>query len=208
MGQFRSTDDDGKAAVLEKRNTVIDQRRQRVAHALRHDHEAHGRGVPVTECLGGLHLAGTDRAQAGAKVFAEIGSLTQAEADHRKDGFGIVVRQPVRQALRHQCENAKIPEHQLHKCRHITMVGHIGSNDRLTDAQWRHAQRKQKDGQRHRQRPRTDINDEGHLDAVQQHRDVFRVVEDCRKIEPVHRLVPSELAAGVCGLAVCRPPIT
>ncbi|MNW14792.1 hypothetical protein D3C71_2131220 [compost metagenome] len=64
MGQFGSADNEGEAAVLEQGDTVIDERRQGIAHALRHDDEAHRGKITVAQCLGRFHLSRADGAQA------------------------------------------------------------------------------------------------------------------------------------------------
>ncbi|MNZ63608.1 hypothetical protein D3C78_817570 [compost metagenome] len=153
MCQFRCTDQNAETAVLEEGRAVIDQRRQRIANALRHDDETHGRDIAMPERTCGLHLAGIDRTNAGAQILAEICSLTKTETDNGEDRFGIMARKPAGQSARQQREHAEIPQHQLHQRRHVAVIGHIGRHQRITEAERRQADGKQHDGERHGKQP-------------------------------------------------------
>ncbi|MCY1244692.1 hypothetical protein D9M72_577830 [compost metagenome] len=112
-------------------------------------------------------------------------------------------REPVSQPGGQDGVDAEVPEHELHERRHISVIGHVSCDHRIADAAGRKTDGEQDDRKCHRQGPRAHGDDEGHLDAMQQHGHVFRVPEDRGEFEALH-----DRGSFVCGLAVCSPPIT
>src|SRR5215217_2358460 len=74
---------------------MVDERRQRVAERLGHEHVAHRSEVAVAEGTGSLALAQRDRAKTGAQVLAEISSLAESERDNGENRLASMIVEPV-----------------------------------------------------------------------------------------------------------------
>lgn len=145
---------------------MVDERRQRVAERLGHEHVAHRSEVAVAEGTGSLALAQRDRAKTGAQVLAEICSLAESERDDGENRLASMVVEPVLHRVGQQARDAEVPEHQLHERRDIAMIGNIRRDRPLGNAEGHEPDDEQPDAKAHRQAPRPRGNHEGQGNPV------------------------------------------
>ena len=84
--EFSHADDGDQGGELQHADELVADRRDDDAQRLGEDDEAHGLHLREAEGVGGVALAGSDGADAGAHDFRHVGALVEAEGE---DGAGV-----------------------------------------------------------------------------------------------------------------------